>query len=230
MIEWTRSTTIGLAHPKCARCHGLGLNSTQKCRGGRACNCVLRAVFRICYNRFRFCLEKERHMSHTSLDFSPGGTVRRYHWARKDEEYVADFFLVARRTLNDQEWRLFRFHYMLGADWKLCCRRLGMDRGSFFHAVYRIQQQLGKVFSELEPYGLYPVDEYFGGKVRSREFVSYLDSDPLPLGADPMEPRRGGFTPVPRGEDGRPITRVVPIRPPVTARPAPEVAEEPKAA
>lgn len=229
MIEWTRSSTIALAHPKCTRCHGLGLLSTQKNKQGRACNCVLRAVFRICYNRFRFCLEKEKHMSHTSLDFSPGGTEQCYHWARKDEEYVADFFLISRRTLDEDHWRLFRFHYMLGADWKLCCRRLGMDRGSFFHAVYRIQQQLGRVFSELEPYGLYPVDEYFGGKIR-REALDYLDPVPLPMGADPHQPRRNDGRPIPRGEDGRPVTRIVPIRPPVARRTAVEDAEEPKAA
>ena len=43
----------------------------------------------------------------------------------------------------------------MGADWKLCCRQLGMDRGNFIHAVYRIEQELGRVFAELEPYGQY---------------------------------------------------------------------------
>jgi hypothetical protein len=33
--------------------------------------------------------------------------------------------------------------------WKLCCRQLGTDRGNFFHAVYRIEQKLGRVFAEL---------------------------------------------------------------------------------
>jgi hypothetical protein len=52
---------------------------------------------------------------------------------------------------------------LLGADWKLCSRKLGIDRGNFFHAVYRIEQKLGRVFRELEPYPLFPVDEYFNG-------------------------------------------------------------------
>jgi hypothetical protein len=38
-----------------------------------------------------------------------------------------------------------------------------MDRGSFFHEVYRIEQKLGRIYRELEPYALYPLDEYFGG-------------------------------------------------------------------
>lgn len=39
------------------------------------------------------------------------------------------------------------FHYLLGADWRLCTRRLKIDRGTFFHAVYRLQAQLGAGFS-----------------------------------------------------------------------------------
>jgi hypothetical protein len=36
-----------------------------------------------------------------------------------------------------------------------------LDRGDFFHIVYRVQERLGKVFRELEPYALFPLDEYF---------------------------------------------------------------------
>jgi len=38
-----------------------------------------------------------------------------------------------------------------------------MDRGAFFHEAYRIEQKLGRVFRELEPHALFPVDEYFNG-------------------------------------------------------------------
>jgi hypothetical protein len=41
-----------------------------------------------------------------------------------------------------------------------------MERGNFFHAVYRIQQQLGLVFRETKPFALFPLDEYFGGSIR----------------------------------------------------------------
>jgi len=68
---------------------------------------------------------------------------------------------VTRRALNDAEYRIFRFHYLLGADWKMCCRRLEMDRGSFFHEIYRLEQRLGRIFADLEPFPLYPLDEYF---------------------------------------------------------------------
>jgi hypothetical protein len=36
-----------------------------------------------------------------------------------------------------------------------------MDRGIFFHIVYRMEEKLGRVYRELKPYGLYPLSEYF---------------------------------------------------------------------
>ena len=67
-------------------------------------------------------------------------------WARKDEEYVVDFTKITQRTLTPAQYRLFRYHFILGADYRLCCSRLNIDRGTFFHAVYRIEQKLGKAF------------------------------------------------------------------------------------
>ena len=76
---------------------------------------------------------------------------------------MADFCLVSRRILDDFEHRIFRYHFLLGADWQLCSRQMGIDRGTFFHAVYDIEQKLGRAFAEIEPYPLYPLGEYFGG-------------------------------------------------------------------
>jgi hypothetical protein len=87
-------------------------------------------------------------------------------WGLKNEEFIADFCLVSKRSLDENEYRIFRFHFLLGADWKLCCRKLNMDRGTFFHEVYRIQQKLGRTFRELQPHALFPVDEYFNGTGR----------------------------------------------------------------
>jgi hypothetical protein len=91
------------------------------------------------------------------------GKQRQSTWGRKDEEYIADFTLVTRRALTESEHQLFRHHFLLGADWKLCTRKLKMDRGNFFHAVYRIEQKMGKVFRELQPYALFPLQDYFRG-------------------------------------------------------------------
>lgn len=110
------------------------------------------------------------------------GTEGSFCWGMKDEEYIADFCLVSRRSLDEFEYTIFRYHFLLGADWKLCCRRLNIDRGNFFHHVYRIEQKLGRVYRELRPHALFPVDEYFGGSVRKLlpESARTILSMPLP--------------------------------------------------
>ncbi|MBI5085588.1 MAG: hypothetical protein HZB13_13430 [Acidobacteria bacterium] len=127
---------------------------------------MLRAVFRACYARFRYCIFRERNVSRATLEQTHMGG-RRITWGRKDEEYLADFYLVSRRSLGHMEWRVFCYHYLLGADWKLCAKRLGLDRGTFFHVVYRLQHRLGRVFKELQPYALFPIDEYFQGRTHN---------------------------------------------------------------
>jgi hypothetical protein len=125
----------------------------------------LRAIFRICYDRFIRCATQEPYLSRISVE-PHGGKQRAATWGRKDEGYLADSCLVARRNLSDFEHRLFRYYFILGADWRLCSRKLGIDRGSFFHAIYRIEQKLGRIFRESEPYPLFPLDDYFHGASR----------------------------------------------------------------
>jgi hypothetical protein len=111
-------------------------------------------------------------MSKVRLEFFHGKDSR-IAYGRKVEEFIADFCLISRRTLTPFEYDIFRFHFLLGADWKLCCRQQQIDRGTFFHTVYRIEQKLGRVFRELEPYGLFPLDEYFGGVMRNDLTAEY---------------------------------------------------------
>ena len=141
-MQWTRSETLALAQQSCTYCYGLGLRPG---RGGVStpCNCVFRAIFRACYARFKKCTSKEKYISRVSLEANPG-QQRKATWGLKNEEYIADFCLVSRRTLSDRENTIFKYHYLLGADWKLCCRKLNIDRGTFFHEIYRIEQKIGE--------------------------------------------------------------------------------------
>ncbi len=176
-MEWTRSDTIAIAKDTCTRCHGLGLRLG---RNGELepCHCVLREVFRACYAHFQLCTTKEKYLSRISLEIRPGGG-RTNIWGRKDEEFIADFILVSKRTLSEDDYRVFKYHFLLGADWKLCCRKLQIARGNFFHAVYRIERQLGRVFRELEPYSLFPIDQYYGGGRRDNAQLPALESKPV---------------------------------------------------
>jgi hypothetical protein len=157
---WNRSNTLGLAKTSCSHCHGNGIRVV---RAGKEvpCQCVFRAVFRTCYNRFRECAAVS-HVGAVTLDFRPGSEGRR-SYSRKREEFLADFCIISRRVLDESEQRIFRYHFILGADWKLCCRQLHIDRGLFFHIIYRIQHKLGRAFAETEPYPLYPIADYFAG-------------------------------------------------------------------
>jgi hypothetical protein len=160
-MQWTRSETPGLAQQSCTLCYGLGLREVRS-GAPTPCSCVFRAVFRACYNRFRECASKDRRISQISLEAIPGKR-RKGVYSLKNEEYISDFCLVSRRVLSEHDYRIFKFHYLLGVGWKLCCQRLGLDRGDFYHQVYRIQERLGRVYKELEPYALFPLDEYFNG-------------------------------------------------------------------
>lgn len=161
-MEWNQSETIGLAKVSCSYCKGIGMRPGRN-EEMQPCHCVFRAIFRACYARFRECAAAGAQATRVSLERCRGKEGR-HTYCRMVEEYMADFCLLSKRTLNEEEYRLFRYHFLLGAGWRLCCRFLNLDRGNFFHTVYRIEQKLGRAFRETEPYGLYPVDEYFGGR------------------------------------------------------------------
>lgn len=166
-MNWTRSETLALAQQSCTICYGLGLRPG---RGGAEppCNCVFRAIFRACHERFRKCAASPRFSAAYYSEAQSARNRRHQTYGFRNEEYLADFILVSKRVLGEDTpaYRLFQYHLLLGADWKLCTRKLGMNRGEFFHEIYRIQQKLGRAFRELEPHALFPVAEYFGGVVR----------------------------------------------------------------
>ena len=182
-MEWNRSETIALSAEKCACCRGLGTREARK--GLEPCGCVLRSVFRACYERFRECANKDLDLSRVSLEHGVSHDSAA-GWGRVNEEYVADFLNVVRRTLDDDDYRLFRYHHVLGADWHLCCRKLGMEKGPFFHAIYRMRERLGRAFRELQPYPLYPLSEYFSPGFRSAPAQKVV---PINLGRNKLRDR-----------------------------------------
>jgi hypothetical protein len=138
----------------------------------RPCSCVFRAVFRACYRRFRELASQGVPPGAVSLEHVEGPVGKRAY-SLKREEYMADFCLITRRALSENDHRIFRYTFLLGADWTLACKRLNLDRGTYYHHVYRIQGILGRNYAEMKPYPLYPLDEYFGGQVR-KQAVSEL--------------------------------------------------------
>lgn len=177
-FEWSRAHAC-LALHSCAACHGTGLQLGRV----EPCGCVLRAIFRICYGRFLRNSGPERRMTWSPLTpMRPvPGLSRAPGWGRKDEEYVADFVLVARRALSTAEYRVFQLHFVDGADWRYCSARLGFNRNNIFLAIYRIERKLGRVFAELQPYPLFPLHKYYASGSRMTITEEPLTAPPTPV-------------------------------------------------
>jgi hypothetical protein len=194
MKEWNRSACIGLAKVGCLYCHG---NGTRLIRNDKEvpCNCTFRAIFRACLTRYRECAARQHSINTVQLQQSSGNShpKRTYSFTRGD--YMADFEIIARRTLTSPgewqdvrhrayspiDWDVFKLHFLWGADWRLCCQILKIDRGVVFHSIYRVEQNLGRAYGETQPYALWPLGEYFGGTVRMRN---------LPMPAPEVAPVR----------------------------------------
>jgi len=155
-MEWNLSNAIGLAKTSCTVCNGYGMRFVWKTE--EPCECVYRAVFRACYNRFRECANGS--ITAVSLDLYPSGQSRRAY-SRKKEEYAADFCLIGRRTLEPLDYDIFRYYYLLSLDWSRCSQRLQLDRNEFYRRLRGIQEKLGRAFAEQQPYSLYPINDYF---------------------------------------------------------------------
>ena len=162
---WTTSDCLALAQVTCNRCFGTGSHPAAMSGRLKVCHCVLRAVFRTCYAKWREIADNQFQTGLSSLQGASLGGRRSgrggWQWSRPREEYRADFELIARRTLDIFHYEVFRMHFLEGFDWKACCARLRTDRGNFFHCVYRVEERLGRAYREVAPFGLFPLGDYF---------------------------------------------------------------------
>ncbi len=163
--KWEPGVCLSLAREGCTHCDGLGM-SNRRGYTNQPCNCVLRKVFRVCFGKYRV-IQMDASMSQARMERIGLSNESRFVFGRKQEEFAADFFLISQRVLKTLplQWAIFRAHWLQGQDWKACSKRFGMDRGTFFHEVYRIQSRLGRAFCEVKPYAIYPLGEYFGGVI-----------------------------------------------------------------
>jgi hypothetical protein len=125
-------------------------------------------VFRACHNRYRECVSAPVWPRAEIVPPPQGCGKPTFHrrYGLKQVEFAADFWNVARREFKGKPelWEVFRLYFLAGRSWRECCPAVGKSRGDFFHAVYVVEQRLGKAYAELKPYGLFPLDEYFGGR------------------------------------------------------------------
>ena len=151
-----------MAQTGCVHCNGLGTRSENLNSKDAPCNCVLRAAWRSCWNRFSMLKASSyspRTISIESCGNGPKGRIGGRGIMQLN--YMADLVLIARRILGKEDYKVFYSYYLDGATWQTVCAQLGMSRGNFFHAVYRIQETCGLAFISARPYSLQP-SEYFG--------------------------------------------------------------------
>jgi hypothetical protein len=86
------------------------------------------------------------------IDHFISGGRKSGHGRMANEEFIADVHLVAKRTLTLEDFKLFRYHYCLGADVKLCAAPLGIEREACVQRRQAIEARLGQVFRDMRPY------------------------------------------------------------------------------
>lgn len=174
-------SALAMAESRCTTCRGFGevWRGPHAGKPGRwrVCGCVWRAAFRACLGKHHYCQSHGMgavRVVQFERKSQPGGRTLLLR-GHRNVEFSVDFLLVARRALAGRaiERAVFDVHCVGGREWRAALaeinRKLGatlprpLDRGQFFHALYRLQALVGQALVETKPYRLYPLDEYFGG-------------------------------------------------------------------
>jgi hypothetical protein len=158
-LEDARSNYLALALNTCPKCCGSGVKLGLRIE---PCGCVSRNLYNQLLSRDLLIGNQQMTVSSCVPTVVSRGSDSRFCWSRKNEEFSADFYLLAKRTLDPKDFSIFRLHCLAGCNWKHCVEVLNMNRGDFFHAVYRIQETVGEAAVELRPHAIYPLSEYFG--------------------------------------------------------------------
>lgn len=158
-----------MASETCGRCNGTGRNKKlgKDNVDAVSCTCVFIGIFRECHRRFRQYNEKPKHLSITSFVRTHGADASR-SFGRKNEEFLADYICIAKRTLGPEsfDYKIFKFRYLLGADASLIQRRMKITGEQYRNTDARIIEKLGRAFRDTKPYSLFPLDEYFSSGMK----------------------------------------------------------------
>lgn len=86
------------------------------------------------------------------------------HFSR-DAEYSAELWLIAKRVLDAEERVIYCEFLLHRRPWFEVDKRTKLGRGQFFHAVYRVEQRLGKALLDSPAF---PPAAYFAGIVNRK--------------------------------------------------------------
>jgi hypothetical protein len=128
-----------LARTGCKHCDGFG-----KRKEIGTCPCIFRAVTALCVESL-----------HTYCCVHPN-----YRVFTRRAEYSAELNLIALHTLTARELVIWRRYFVDAEPWHLIDEETRLGRGAFFHAVYRIAENMGR---ELSGSVIWPPSCYFAG-------------------------------------------------------------------
>jgi predicted DNA-binding protein (UPF0251 family) len=77
---------------------------------------------------------------------------------------------LAEQVLTEQEHRVYRFHLLLGADQKLCCRKMNLGLDEFRQTLASLQQKLSDAAQSQRAQVISMDDFVATGAVRPIEF------------------------------------------------------------
>ncbi len=163
-FDWDRGEVLSLARGNCPFCFGLGFNRGYKIwhTTGAPCICVLRRIFKQCYQKYRELRNTSLTNSHLSLEYLTNAA--RFN-PFKDRDFVVDFETLGGKGLCLEEREIFILHYIRGYPYYTICAKKGYSKYRYFQYIIRIEAILAQVFRSIRPYPLFPIDEYFSGRL-----------------------------------------------------------------
>jgi hypothetical protein len=152
----SRSTVLALANANCPRCFGLGNDLKIPEDKDPTCACIYRLVFRIVINRYLEIACSSRSASRLYCHSVFGVS-------RPDEEFLADVECNVRRALADEPllYRIWRMHVVDNNSPEFIGRAKRLDPQVVRLELAKIAVICGSRFANVEPYPLFPVDNYF---------------------------------------------------------------------
>ncbi len=148
-LPWDGFCPSVLASEKCPQCEGSGVRCTLKRLKSHICPCVYRSIARRCAVRWQII--------QMAPETKPRQLRCRYDMPRA--EWAADFWMTTRAAVDGTHWLIWRNIRLYNERVDVVQRELRMDRGTFFHALYRAEQVIGHA---LLWRGLWPAGRYHG--------------------------------------------------------------------
>jgi hypothetical protein len=146
-----------LAPTDCLTCQGAGIVPGTV---HNVCDCVCRVIFHTCYAKFRDCQERAASTQTMTLELHYDGRDSRYAWARRHEDYCADFINAAKRVLPDVHFKIFRWQFLLGVSPKQIAPRVELTRRMVEIILHDSEPQVGREIDRMHPHSLYPPRDY----------------------------------------------------------------------